>query len=238
MYCSFDIIVRDAVNAVQVNVENLLRLATSAQEAKNYQEAYDYFTKALEYDADNYIAQFGKGLCAAKLSTPEKFRFEELKTGIVNGVNNAPADKKAELKAQAVKELDRVCHQTVNFRGLKKPLLQNKQIIESLEIMHSFEPQNVELLTKLIFSLSSGGKREKYLNDLQLIAPERALTVKEVFESAKRERANSVNRKLNFTSKLRKFKKYLKPIDENIGSISAVIVVVVIGLLCAYCESR
>jgi len=233
MYCSFDIIVRDAVKAGQVNVENLLRLATSAQEAKNYQEAYDYFTKALEYDGDNYLAQFGKGLCAAKVSTPEKFRFEELKTGIVNGVNNAPYDKKEELKAKAVKELNKIYNQ-----DLKSPtLLTRKQSVESLEIMHSFEPQNIDLLINLISS-SSGVRREKYLNDLQLIAPERALTVIDVLERAKTERANSVNKKPIFTSKLRKIKKFLKPMDENIGSISAVIVVVVILLLCAYCGSR
>ena len=68
MYCSFDIIVRDAVKAAQVNVENLLRLATSAQDCQNYQEAYNYYTKVLEYNSDNYLAQFGKGFCAARLS--------------------------------------------------------------------------------------------------------------------------------------------------------------------------
>lgn len=236
-YCGFDIVVREAINKAQANFDNFLKLASSAQETGNYQESYDYFTKVLEFDADNYLAHWGKGLCAAKLSTPEKFRFDELKTGIVNAVNNAPEDKKDEVKTKAVKELDRICHQNISRNGLKQPLLSSSQKIEGYEIIYSFNPQNVNLLEKIILELSfwDKDKREKYLDELQAIAPEKALAVRETLESRDTIKPNS-DRKKTVLSK--KFQMSLDKIGEITGLTIAIVIILIIVLFCAYCGSR
>ncbi len=215
MYCNFDIIVHDAVNAAQVNVENLLRLGTSAQEVQNYQEAYDYFTKALEYDADNYLAQFGKGFCAAKLSTPEKFRFDELKTGIVNGVNNAPEDKKEELKAKAVKELI-----AVSEKNERSKILTNKQKYEVFEILSVFEPTNENLLENIIHKLTFDKiEREKYLNKLEVVAPERTKSLRNSIQTV-----DSQWREENIKNK--KQERFQRKIKKSFGKIGDILVIV------------
>jgi len=234
MYCSFDIIVRDAVNSAQVNIENLLRLGTSAQEAQNYQEAYGYFTKVLEFDADNFLAQFCKGFCAAKLSTPDKFRFDELKTGLVNGVNNAPDDKKAELKARAVKELT-----SISEKNERSKILTNRQRLEVFEILSGFEPTNEDLLENIIQKLTSDKiESEKYLDKLAAIAPERAETLRNSFE-----RADAICREENIKNKKkerfqRKIKKSFGKIGDTLVIVLPIIITLAVILFCAtFCRT-
>jgi tetratricopeptide (TPR) repeat protein len=63
MYCGSDIVVREAIkDAVgTVNIENLMMLAKNAEESKNPEEAYKYYSMVLEYDAKNIEAWIGKG---------------------------------------------------------------------------------------------------------------------------------------------------------------------------------
>jgi DNA-directed RNA polymerase subunit RPC12/RpoP len=63
MYCGSDIVVREAIKlAGGINVDNLLKLAKDAQASEMISEAYDYFTKVLEYDSSNVDAWIGKGI--------------------------------------------------------------------------------------------------------------------------------------------------------------------------------
>jgi DNA-directed RNA polymerase subunit RPC12/RpoP len=52
LYCGSDIVVREAIQGAAVaNVGNLLKLADAASSAGNYEEAYNYYTKVLEFDS-------------------------------------------------------------------------------------------------------------------------------------------------------------------------------------------
>lgn len=167
MYCSFDIIVKEAINQAGVNVENLLKLASSAEQTGNYQEAYDYFTKVLEYEPHNYLALFGKGISAGKLSTVFNFRSEELINGINQALNNIPKDKKKELEERACQEIYsafikfKEIRDAQLFSSLKKNDLFNslsedrlkdialKRAVECLEIAHTYCSENEDILAEL-----------------------------------------------------------------------------------------
>ncbi len=78
----------------EVNIEQLFKPANSALDAGNYREAYDYFTKILAYDSENYEASLGKGISAGWLSTIAEDRIGEATEGFIEAINNSPADKK------------------------------------------------------------------------------------------------------------------------------------------------
>lgn len=65
------------------NPQNFEILAKSAIGSKNYQQAFDYYSKLLEYDATKSQYWVGKGIASGWLSTPESPRFEELVSCII-----------------------------------------------------------------------------------------------------------------------------------------------------------
>lgn len=144
MYCGFDVIVRDAVNAVDANVENLLKLALTAEKARNNQEAYNYFTKALEYEPNNYIALLGKAASAGRLSTTSNLRLEELTKGIESAVEIAPTNKKEEIEKQAAELISEVC------TNHEVSMLQEKHLINCLEIAYNYNPENASVISLII----------------------------------------------------------------------------------------
>lgn len=145
MYCGFDVIVREAVNAAGANVENLLKLASFAEESGNYQEAYDYFTKVLEFEPNNYVALLGKSGAAGYLYTRKNFRSEELRRGIESAIENAPDNKKEEIKNQAAELISNVC----SFHKIKTSP-EEKPLIDCLEVAHNYSPENVTIISSII----------------------------------------------------------------------------------------
>ena len=62
MYCGVDVKVREAINLKRdINIPNLLILASISLKSKNFQEAYNYYNRILESDVSNCDAWFGKG---------------------------------------------------------------------------------------------------------------------------------------------------------------------------------
>ena len=79
MYCGTTIIVKEAIQTVKIdntkNIENYKRIADTSFEAGNYQDAYNYYSKILEENFDNWYAIYKRGLCSAwqsNLSVVEK----------------------------------------------------------------------------------------------------------------------------------------------------------------------
>lgn len=70
-------------------VESLLTLAESANEAENYEEAYSYFNRVLEIDATHAKAWLGKGLAAVWQSTLAKSRTSEMLPAFKNALKNS-----------------------------------------------------------------------------------------------------------------------------------------------------
>jgi tetratricopeptide (TPR) repeat protein len=80
MYCGTDVLVREAINLVAGDAKNFLILAKSASDAGNHIEAYNYFTKVLELEPENYDAWIGKANSAGWQSNLILCRFDEMLT--------------------------------------------------------------------------------------------------------------------------------------------------------------
>lgn len=93
--CGGELIVQEAINAAaQKQVPNLLSLANAARQAGNLDEAYRYYTQALEYEANDGQAWFGKALTAGEMSTVSASRIPEMIIGMQNALRaTAERDK-------------------------------------------------------------------------------------------------------------------------------------------------
>ena len=84
-------------------IDNWMKMGNSAANVGNYKEAYNYFTKVVEVDPQNWRAIFEKGEAAAYQSTPDNLRTEELRQGITTALDiieglNMPDDEVAKTK--------------------------------------------------------------------------------------------------------------------------------------------
>lgn len=64
-------------------VDNWMRMGLSATQAGNHKEAYEYFTKVVEVDPENWRAIYEKGKAAAWQSTLDNLRIAEMHQGIL-----------------------------------------------------------------------------------------------------------------------------------------------------------
>jgi tetratricopeptide (TPR) repeat protein len=83
-YCNADVIIREKsrsnASVDEIKLKNLIELAYSAEKSRNYIEAFKYYTKILEYDSENTIAWYGKGVSAWHLSTDDGKRINDVIT--------------------------------------------------------------------------------------------------------------------------------------------------------------
>ncbi len=77
-----------------VEAEDVLNLADMAKQAGNFEEAYQYYTQAVETEPNNLQAWVGKGLMAGLLSTFEKSRIDEAESYLRNQVLFRGEDRK------------------------------------------------------------------------------------------------------------------------------------------------
>lgn len=83
-YCNADVIIREKsrgnAGVDENKLKNLIELANSAEKSRNYIEAFKYYTKILEYDSENTIAWYGKGVSAWHLSADDGKRINDVIT--------------------------------------------------------------------------------------------------------------------------------------------------------------
>jgi tetratricopeptide (TPR) repeat protein len=109
MYCGGNVIVRQAIQlASGVNVANLIELAKAAASANNAKEAYDYYTKALEYDPTNAAAWAGKGEAAGWMSTVKDIKTTEMIVGFNQAIKYTPDSDKQSMRVQCADAINRV----------------------------------------------------------------------------------------------------------------------------------
>jgi tetratricopeptide (TPR) repeat protein len=166
MYCGSDIIVREAIKAAAagVNVENLFNLAKSAFETGNYQEAFDYYTRVLEVDAQNYEAWLGKGLSAGWMSTLASFRFPEMINGVDKAIEYAPDNLKEKIKWEAACDIQNIVNACKNIatnyriengwsseKVVTELIFQHRKLIEALEYALNLAPAHMLIITDILF---------------------------------------------------------------------------------------
>ncbi|MDQ3920162.1 MAG: hypothetical protein M3348_16990 [Acidobacteriota bacterium] len=154
IYCGSDITVRDAINAAGVSPENLLKRAAFAAEAGNYQEAYDYFTRVLEYEPRNHVALLGKAEAAARLSPPSRFRAEELIRGVAEAVASAPAGSKGNVERRAAEMICSVCSAYAeSLAPVAEPgdtIQRVAPVLDCLEAARNYVPYHPQVLESLV----------------------------------------------------------------------------------------
>jgi hypothetical protein len=132
MYCGGNIVVRDAVQlASGVNVANLMELAKAASTANNAREAYDYYTKALEYDPTNASAWLGKGEAAGWMSTLNDIKLLEMTAGFDNAIKYTKDSDKSALREQCAETINRV---TIALYGMAR-----KHVVKFVRLDHTWQ---------------------------------------------------------------------------------------------------
>ncbi len=185
MYCGSDIIAREAIKAAAagVNIENLLSLAKAAFEAKNYQEAFDYYTKVLEVDAHNYEAWLSKGCSAGWLSTLSNLRMPEMITAFGKAIEYAPMDKKDEIKILGCDQMQKILLayfnvSTANYvertyaleawrcagDASKDHIQHCTEIISAFELAHKLLPDDKVIFENIIFMCNTALNAENVMS--------------------------------------------------------------------------
>jgi len=155
MYCGGNVIVRQAIQlASGVNVANLIELAKAAASANNPKEAYDYYTKVLEYDPTNAAAWAGKGEAAGWMSTVKNIKTTEMIVGFNQAIKYTPDSDKQSMKvhcADAINRVVKACY-TIERKHVEQFVqLENAWqsymthcglLISALEVGHLYDPNN------------------------------------------------------------------------------------------------
>jgi hypothetical protein len=163
MYCGGTVITQQAIQlASGVNVANLMELAKAAAIANNPKEAYEYYTKVLEYDPRNPTAWTGKGEAAGWMSTVRDLRTTEMIAGFNNAIKFAPdSDKQAMRKrcAEVINTVTNACysiarkhvHEFVRVDNTwQNYLTQCTLLMSALEVGHAYDPNNKTTIENII----------------------------------------------------------------------------------------
>lgn len=101
-YCGSKIIVEDAININAIEIKNLPKLEgylkNGDREYKNYdyEEALNYYNKAIDLDPDNLLVVLRVGICKSTTTTYNKFAT----TYAINALKNVLKEEKDEAKAK------------------------------------------------------------------------------------------------------------------------------------------
>jgi tetratricopeptide (TPR) repeat protein len=189
MYCGGNIVVHDAIQlASGVNIGNFIELAKAAAAAQNPKEAYDYYTKALEYDPTNATAWLGKGEAAGWMSKLTDIKLTEMTAGLDNAIKYTKDSEKQAVRIQCAQAINRVViviasmarkhvDQFVQLDNSWQNYLNQCTLMRSaLEVAHSYDPQNKLIIQGIInfctdniagisFSGFDGSSRAVFLSD-------------------------------------------------------------------------
>ena len=89
-------------------IDNYYKLAESAEESGNNQEAESYCNKILEIDPNHYKAWLIKGKAVGWQSTLAKIKIDESVTYFSNALNCAPDEEKTQIKSDIVLEFSKL----------------------------------------------------------------------------------------------------------------------------------
>lgn len=171
MYCGSDIVVREAIKlaGAEINLENILKLADEAMNSENYAEAYNYYTKILEIDPNNYKAWYGKAISAGWQSSLANLRIGEILNGIEKAINLAPDNEKNELKINVATSLNQLVNAYYNsaeksfrlgfeshnfsyeIKAKQEFKLRMQLLLSVLELASIYDTNNITTLKNIVF---------------------------------------------------------------------------------------
>jgi tetratricopeptide (TPR) repeat protein len=167
MYCGSDIIVREAIKlAGGVTVDNLLVLGKNAENVGDYNQAYDYYSKAFEFDSNNSLAWTGKAVAAA--FTKRTYEVMQcIKNAIqLNDQKNTPEEIVTKLENN-IKNYDHCYYDKAAFSSLAQAILKynpNSKPALILNYLHGVEPSFDSLIKAINIAKNDIVFREKLIN--------------------------------------------------------------------------
>lgn len=163
MYCGTPIIVHEVIRVqMKVNTKSLLELGRVAAKARNHQEAYDYFTRVLEYELDNVEAWIGKACAAGWQTTLGAFRVPEMIVAFEKALDLSSEAGKQSIRQVASHNINEVCadyyfhagkylDQVVTQDGCWDEYLGRcAQVLSALEYAHSLAPSSIPIVRNII----------------------------------------------------------------------------------------
>lgn len=177
IYCGGRVIVHDAIQAAaSASIPNLLKLATAAAQSQNHQEAYHYYTKALELDAYNSEAWAGKAESAGSLSTQHTFRIPEMLNYFTNSIEVASEESKMKAKDRASSAICRIItdHYRKMRTGLSPAFAEGEtwtfyinrlgDILKAVDTAHGLVPDSTSLLKLGVYLCDDNLTHITYVN--------------------------------------------------------------------------
>ena len=150
----------------QKKLSSFLMLAEQADQSGNYQEAFSFYTKALEIEPLNPDAWFGKGKAAGWCSTVVKCRLLEMVQGISNAVKFAPDERKADLSVQGVAEINSTANALYNaaYKLYQEDVGSRKlcwnafeHCLQALDAAHELNPKSIKLMESILIFVNNLG---------------------------------------------------------------------------------
>lgn len=112
MHCGSKILIKDAINAVRIDnshmIDTWMQMGDLASEAENLSEAYEYYTKVVEVQPNNWIAIYKKAKAAGWQSTLANLRLKEALVGFGQSYSLAPDREKDDLADQIETEVEKL----------------------------------------------------------------------------------------------------------------------------------
>src|SRR5688572_19318368 len=159
MYCGTSIVVREAIQAAALgNVKNWLKIAGTAAQSGNYEEAYAFYTRILEVEGDNTEAWLGRAEAAGSMSTVQNSRLLEMITGIEKALDSVTPEKRNDVEVRSSRIICSIIPSYYNsMRAQITPHLlhgpawieyinQIQQVVQVLERAHGALPKNEEII--------------------------------------------------------------------------------------------
>ena len=162
MYCTTDIVVRQAIQLIPGNSKNFLELAENAVAAANFTEAYGYATRVLEIEPNNSDAWFIKGQAAGWQSRLVEFRFAEMLVAFQNARTYAGTEQKeliVKACANTLNEVATQCYAMARKHMLEYVALPNtwieylprcSQVISLMAVAHEYRPDDVQIIENIV----------------------------------------------------------------------------------------
>ena len=142
-YCGIPFLLSQSTGSNHGQVENYLRLAKTALDLRKTDEAYDYYSKALELEPDNYLAWYGRACAKGWTIADDDFSpVEEARSYFDEAIENAPPELKTVIQQNAAVEIALMCCQSAPTIEGDPPY-----IMHSIEYIMSIFDDALEIIT-------------------------------------------------------------------------------------------
>jgi tetratricopeptide (TPR) repeat protein len=172
LYCGGTVIVREAIQAAAAaSIPNLLKLARTAAESLNHQQAYDYFSRVLELDGENSRAWAGKAEAAGWLS-----RLPEMIKCFGNAIDVATPESRDVVQKSAAAVIARVTTQNFySMRAQLSPAFADGEAwglylsgvgntLKALESAHELIPNSTHILQAILYVCDWNPEKLSYVH--------------------------------------------------------------------------